>query len=52
VACSILSNEASQLSSQILSVRGQIEQLLIWFDNPTFVQYFIILMMIIIFGMN
>jgi U4/U6 small nuclear ribonucleoprotein SNU13 len=29
VACSILSNEASQLSSQILSVRGQIEQLLI-----------------------
>jgi len=29
VACSILQNEASQLATQILAVRGQIEQLLI-----------------------
>jgi U4/U6 small nuclear ribonucleoprotein SNU13 len=29
VACSILSNEASQLSSQIQNIRRQIEQLLI-----------------------
>ena len=30
VACSILSNENSQLAPQVQLVRGQIEQLLIW----------------------